>query len=124
MVAVPPEVTVLAGQSVHTVDAVPSAYVSAKQSVQGLGPSTFLNFPATHALQVLPSYPALHLQFDCDVLPGGLENAPAAPQNTHTVAAVELTYLPAMQSTHAVKPCTFAIFPAGQALQVPPAGPA
>ena len=72
-VAAVPEVTVLTGQSVHTVDAVLSAYVSAKHEEQAAGPSTFLNFPATHALQVLPSYPALHLQLDCDELPGGLE---------------------------------------------------
>ena len=44
--AVPPEVTVFAGQSVHTVDAVPSAYVSAKQSVQGLGPLHILELPS------------------------------------------------------------------------------
>ena len=95
-----PEVEVLAGQLVQTLNEVLSAYLPAEQTEQAALPSVPLNFPATHPLQVLPSYPALHWQFDCDVLPGGLENAPGFPQKSHVVAACPLAYLPDMQSTH------------------------
>ena len=95
-----PDVEVLAGQSVQTVNEVLSAYLPAEQTEQAALPSVPLNFPATHPLQVLPSYPALHWQLDCDMLPGGLKNAPGFPQKTHVLAACPLAYLPDMQSTH------------------------
>ena len=55
------------GHAVHALAPAVAEYAPAGQFVHGALPRTFLNVPATHAVQASPSgpvYPMLHLQSD------------------------------------------------------------
>ena len=120
----------LAGQSWQLASdtaAVESEYLPLAHAIQDPEPVATLYWPAAHAAQMpplAPVNPALQMQSVEALLPtGACEPEGQSWQPPSDDAASALEYLPLAQSVHEPGPTALLCFPAGQAAQLPPAGP-